>query len=557
MSNLTDRIDKEIEINNTHINNFVLETTDGTKRIKMQFHKNAVNERNKYVDKEIEKFRDYEKIIYKELKKRSAALIPTNREDLYEKRQHEMIDLEELVILNSKNINSSYKLKLDFLIAKINENTSLDELNDILTKFVENFEAMGVKLEIIEFKISPFTEKYMKVFLDNYKNNSLDAKLENIFQEIYFECPEIIEHLKLNLVCIIKKYKKELDKEVMVKLDNYLIKKNLDKNKLLDLYLAKRVAIDDLTSKNDYVHLNTFLDKKKNILEYLDKAVVRMENFNHFAVNNDYDNLDNVSKEKYDEAIGELFHVLEELKEYYRYEEIIKDLIAKFRERKNFLNNYKTKEKEIAKEEKQRTTLYKKYLRAMGIGFLAKEDKDKIKVYKLQINEQIKKLIALYDELADLKIYVDLNSLNDASSIYNLFTVSLVNFSYLQKLFFKNFGEDEGYNLEEEFLRYFRFLYNPYNDFLRKINGLTEFDIASIIADKYKLLGLNIKKEEISKDTIGQTFEIVSFIKLVFDLNDCKLSINNINFIYNFKSLNPDFEVNEDEELLLEDNEIL
>ncbi len=557
MSNLLEVIKKEVDINTNHITNYPLETEEGTKKVKLNFHKNAVIERNKYVTKEIDEFSNYKKKIYLELKRRVDKLLPKQKDEVLAKKKAEMEALEELVILNSDYYTSSYKLKLDFLLYEINDEISLNKLNSLLVKFFKIFEDMNKALTIDDFNYSLFASKYMQVFLENYKNNDLDEKTNDIFQEIYFECPDIIEHLKMNLMAIIKKYLKELNASVTLKLDNYLISKNIEKTKIKDLYLTKRTSLEDLLLKDEYNNLNAFLEKKKNIIEYLDGAAIRTDNFNHFAINNDFGSLDRVGKEKYEEAVIELYHVLIELQEYYRYEEIIKDLIAKFKERTTSIVNYKNKEKEINKEEKVREGLLKKYLRATGVGFLAKEDPEKIKLYKLQLNAQIKKLRDLYEELNDLRIYVDLDNLNDASSIYCLYTASLLNFTYLKKQFIKMAEEnkDESFDVEAEFLRYFRFLYSPYNEFLQKINGLTDYDIADIIADKYKLLGLNITKEDVQKDTIKQTFETVSFNKLVYDIEGSKLPIKDMHFIFNFKAITPDFDVSED--IILDDQEIL
>ena len=61
------KIKKEIEINENHINSFPLETETGTKKMKEKFHKQAVQERNAYIEKELTKFKEYQKEAYKEL----------------------------------------------------------------------------------------------------------------------------------------------------------------------------------------------------------------------------------------------------------------------------------------------------------------------------------------------------------------------------------------------------------------------------------------------------------------------------------------------------------
>ena len=45
---------EQIEIDKTHINDFPLETEEGTKRAKEKFYEKAVTERNQYVEKQIQ-----------------------------------------------------------------------------------------------------------------------------------------------------------------------------------------------------------------------------------------------------------------------------------------------------------------------------------------------------------------------------------------------------------------------------------------------------------------------------------------------------------------------
>ena len=60
MSNLDDHsVMKLIEIDKKHIENFVLETEEGTKRYREKFHLKAVCERNEYVHRQIDIFHKY------------------------------------------------------------------------------------------------------------------------------------------------------------------------------------------------------------------------------------------------------------------------------------------------------------------------------------------------------------------------------------------------------------------------------------------------------------------------------------------------------------------
>ena len=64
---------KEINVNKNHIDNFILETKEGTKRLKEKFHRNAVIERNNYINKENIKFKNYKVLIQNEKAKKNYA----------------------------------------------------------------------------------------------------------------------------------------------------------------------------------------------------------------------------------------------------------------------------------------------------------------------------------------------------------------------------------------------------------------------------------------------------------------------------------------------------
>jgi hypothetical protein len=155
----------------------------------------------------------------------------------------------------------------------------------------------------------------------------------------------------------------------------------------------------------------------------------------------------------------------------------------------------------------------------------------------MKMNEQINNLNKLYGELKDLEVYSVIDKLSEACSIYDLFAKSFLCYDYLEKMFIDNLSEDEAFHLDGEFKRYFMFLYNPSNEFLRKINAVVDYDISTIIADKYKLLGLNITAEELISDNIDVIREVVNYIRFVYNVEDSNISFIDIDFMCKFSNL--------------------
>ena len=145
----------------------------------------------------------------------------------------------------------------------------------------------------------------------------------------------------------------------------------------------------------------------------------------------------------------------------------------------------------------------------------------------LKMNEEIKKLNLLYEELDDLEITYYLSELSEAASIYDLFMVSLRSVSFLEKSFAAN-ENFEDLELKDIIENYFKFLFNPNNSILRKVNVFTDYDLVSIVAEKYRLLNLNVTKDMILPESIDSTLDSVAFINLIQNINKSNISLHDI-----------------------------
>ncbi len=519
---LKDKILSEIDIDKDYIEKFPLETDEGTKNIREKYHKKAIKDRNNYVNKEIDKFRDYGIQVYEEMQRRFKSLMPTDKSMVFEEGKAKLNDLEQLLVLSSDYLDSEYTLGFSSLLSKLKEGISLDELSSYLDDFFNKMKNINIELTIEDFKYSMFTELFMKSYFE--KSNTSE-----VFQQIFFECPDIILHLKMNLEFILAKYKKTIDTYVTNYRSEKLKAYGKDAKGIVLDYISTRNNNYEMKLKDELTNVNIFIEKKKNIIDYLDNAPLRVKNFNQLC--GDYNELNDNLKANFKKSIIELSNSIIELKEYYHYEFIIKDLVKKFNERSSFVTQYNTKLKEALKEEKNREKIYKDYLKSLGIGFLAKVNVEKQKLCKMKMNEQIKNLNNIYSEIKDLEIYSVIDKLSEACSIYDLFSKSFLCYDYLENTFTKNFSEDEEWDLDKEFRRYFKFLYNPSNEFLRKINAVVDYNISEIIAEKYKLLGLNITSEDLTSDNIDAIREVVNYIRFVYNVSDSNISFKDIDFM--------------------------
>lgn len=535
------KIDKEISINNDHINTFKLELESGTKKMKEKFHKNAVKERNEYVEEQIKKFDKYQVEVYRLLKLRVNSLLPSDKSNHYDSLKKNIEKEKQIIVFNNSDYSIDFKLGIFKLISSIdiNDDVSLNTINNTFLNIIKIFEDASIKLTISDFTYSMFTEKYMHVFLDNIeKNNRFEEVMKKCFDSIYWECPDIIKHLKLNFWSLLEKYEEKLKIYTDTVSYQLLQKTGYDKNSLIDKYLGNVNKYNLEVSRDEFYNLDSFLSKKKNVLDYLDDSATRVKNLDQFVIDGEFKDIEDSSK-FYDNMV-ELAHTLSVLKLYYRYEFIIKDIQEKYSKKDANKSVFSNKLKEVNTEEGKRKKIYNDYLKACGKNLFHKVNEEKIKSNKLAINEEILKLDTLYNELHDLEIVELINKkVNSTDSLYDLFSLSYESYYYLEKMFNEHFKDSDDYSFEEELNKYFDFIYSPYNDFLKKINGFSMVDVSSVITDKYRLLGINVTNDNISVDNLDSFMDSVNYVKFIDDILKGDLSFDDINVIVKFREFEP------------------
>lgn len=535
------KIDKEISINSEHINTFKLELESGTKKMKEKFHKSAVKERNKYVEEQIKKFDKYQVEVYRLLKLRVNSLLPSDKSNHYDSLKKNIEKEKQIIVFNNSDYSIDFKLGIFKLISSIdiNDDVSLNTINNTFLNIIKIFEDASIKLTISDFTYSMFTEKYMHVFLDNIeKNNRFEEVMKKCFDSIYWECPDIIKHLKLNFWSLLEKYEEKLKIYTDTVSYQLLQKTGYDKNSLIDKYLGNVNKYNLEVSRDEFYNLDSFLSKKKNVLDYLDGSATRVKNLDQFVIDGEFKDIEDSSK-FYDNMV-ELAHTLSVLKLYYRYEFIIKDIQDKYSKKDANKSVFSNKLKEVNTEEGKRKKIYNDYLKACGKNLFHKVNEEKIKSNKLAINEEILKLDTLYNELHDLEIVELINKkVNSTDSLYDLFSLSYESYYYLEKMFNEHFKDSDDYSFEEELNKYFDFIYSPYNDFLKKINGFSMVDVSSVITDKYRLLGINVTNDNISVDNLDSFMDSVNYVKFIDDILKGDLSFDDINVIVKFREFEP------------------
>ena len=522
-------IKKAIEIGTGHIDNFQLESEEGTKRTKAKFRTVAIGQRNNYVKKQMEDFSDLKLKLLDEIKSRYERLMPEDKTATFNSMESNVKALFELVNLNSC-MSDSFKLGLDYSLAKISNDTSLEEFNAILNDFITKFREFGIELTINDFKYTMFTEEYMNAF---FKNSSFD-ELREVFEHIYFKCPDIKLQMKMNLSFIISKYSNKLSSIVKKKIENKYTELGTNKDNYMETYLNKRIEFGTMESQDEFLNTKMFLDSKYKIDDFLDSSPTKYKDYELF-IEGPFDGFDSIVKDRYNNSLLDLYLTVGELKKYYTYEFIIKDLLERYKNKETAKNDIAAKKKEIDKVEKERIKYYHDYLKASGVGLFAIKSESKKNDAMLKINECVKTLNQLNEEYKDLTLTNNLNTLNESCTIYDLFLISLTSFTFLEKCFV---GKEEFVGELSDIINdYLRFIYNPVNAFIRKVNALVDFNISNIVTDKYKILDLTLTDTMLTTDGIDATIDSLRTINLIQNVDKSNITFDDIKVLYDMNQI--------------------
>lgn len=439
---------------------------------------------NKVVDL-LNETKNNKEIVISEIKKR--------------KKRYESLQLEPRINELNKKINllkvklsivnpysSSYeKSGLDKILYELNHfyENDLNKINKDIKKAINIFNTIGINLNEQDFKYSYYCNKYMEKFLNNEEN------LKENFEKIYWNCPEIIVHITLNFKCLYYKNQKKFDIFYQNEQEKY---KNV-KEEYDELYEERKKLINI----SAFLLQESFLIDKRNINDYLIDKVKKS-----------YKTV--TSKEKIEKKeIIKLYNNIVEYKTYLDYEYIIEDLKNLYKDKEKYKNIYINKKKEIDKIENK---LFK------NVKNVEKKNK-KFEIINSLINTEIKNLKEKYEELEQNYFLEQIMKLDESTTIYDLFVLSISNYNYLIKK----------ENLDINKLN--NFITSPRINILKTILINEEKDISMLILDRYNILGLELKKEQLSKDNLDNLIKNIETILINIEMEELNISVNRIKFI--------------------------
>ncbi len=398
--------------------------------------------------------------------------------------------------------NSAYeKLGFDKILYQLNHfyKFDLDEANSNIIKCVNLFKMVGINLTPSDFNYSSYVNNYMREIL----NNSSDIeKIKESFEKNYWQSPNLLVHIELNMKYLYYKNQNIFEKYVSVK----KIGVSRKYNNILETYKNFKYTYDNNLSHNLSLGLNKFLSKELNISDYSDSKIEKVYSF----FKPDYTKEDNISEE-----INKLYYSTLEYKNYKYFEYLIEDMKEQFNNKQDQKKIIKNLLKSINKKEK----LVHKYTNKTN-----KKERINTKILLL-----LQELEDLYEELNEANFKdVIFKNLNENSSVKDALSIACSYYFYIRKCM-KKAGKELLCDEEQELLK--EFLMSPYNNLIMNIAITENQDLALIISDKYLLSKLNITKDSLLDENIME--EIINNAKkiMVYDNIVSKLTYDKIKFL--------------------------
>ena len=497
---------------------------------------------NQTLEDIIDTYEDYKSNIKNYLIAKARKLDIEEEKQNIERLKSKIVDLEHLKFLLNPSNTYFEKMGFDSLLYKINNfNTfNFDSLNEIINEFLDKFELVGISLKANDFDYTCYVHEYMASFLDvRYHITKNYNKVSEIFEQIYWVNPELINHIELNFRRLIKNNEKKFENYIVSLQKDVMNKNNISDyasclEKLQSAYVDLNLAdIESISEIIDGAKKGTI-----NVEQYFEDNKARTSAFTSL-ISESIDitipkEMDKVCKslDKLRLNIGEYQNYLEfkPLFDYFKDEFI--NLIPKGDEKDNkTVKESKKIEDEIEKKETELNKLNKKIFGGRPGLFEFKNDIDlnRIKRESVYMANELYQLHKKHDtELFKDKIMEVLSQTMSISDLLNLY----YSYDYFKKITLQNVFNLKSYDSVVKYSDNFDlFAMNPTNIITLGVPVFNEINIPEIIANKYRLNNIKIIEDDLSEDNLSSMVNKILLILRVNNINNSDISIEELWFL--------------------------
>ena len=445
-------------------------------------------------------------IVWRSIEKRYAKLTSFSDNEKLEELKNEIEKLGNVELLNELNTPFE-KLGFDRIDHNLSQfyEANLELLNENIKSFIDKFKTMGIELSEEDFKYSGFVHQYMTTFFEAYQeNNFTSEKLKKKFEDVYWKCTDLVTHIEMNMRYLYEFHSKEIEGYLDEKNQSFLSNHGLDKNQLVKKYFDLNEDLIEAKNIDPKTIMQRFVDGKLKIKDFNDKS---MQVLYDKLYQNDYYKLPEKEQDEVNRNFAKLLNTLREYDTYNHYKYIIADLKEKAKNKDSFKGLYEQKRKELKKKQVDLLHDNEKYRKSlkrvnMPIYKLSRKKMERrIYDYPVAANLRIKEIKQLYDEVDEELVNTKIvEFVDDTCSIKYIFKIANSFYNYTYKLVKKHFEDDPDVDTDEEIERLQAFIDQPYKVMLNNIKSIEEPDITSIISNRYKVLNINLEKEDLEEN---------------------------------------------------------
>lgn len=480
-----------------------------------------------------EEYQRYLDNIILEIKRRVNKINSIEINPEIEKAENNVKVLETVDLFGDSN-TSYEKMKLDeiiFVLRRFYKN-NLEQVNNDIQECVKKFEEIGINLAPSDFNYSPFVREYMDKFFIAYEQNDVNSSImKNTFEKIYWECPDIIIHIELNIRYLYLKNQKEIDKYFSNQNKELFKRIKITDKDFLSKFEELRKEVIDLKEKDKKIWFDKFVNKELDLKNYSKENIQKQ--YDRLLVKQ-YDEYSVGEYKEIKENIFKLSKSLYEYKNYLNYKYIIDKVIKIYNEKEKYKDIYGKQLKEIQKLEAKLFKTNQKYK-------TVEKKKDKI-LYRRKSREQLKQLTSdINSQVLEIKkLYRQMDSdkakdkiastLTDNSSLYDAIFIAAAYYTFLVETIIEEFEDVTDEEISEAIVKIRDFITNPYLIILKNISIKEDKDIALMIKDKYNLNNINITKDELNEDDVDMLIENVSCVVNSCNIEKSELNLDDIQY---------------------------
>lgn len=485
-----------------------------------------------------EKYNETYKDITQEMTSRYDEINKVEENPEIGKIEDEIQRIEDNITIN--HMATSYeRMELDRLIFSINGfyKKQLNVVNQDIYMVLKKFESVGIQLTAKDFDYSEYAHEYMKVFIEeSKKGNVYTERIKDTFERLYIKCSELIMHISLNIRSLYHRNEKNIDKFYSMKKEQTLAEMETTEEQIVEKCEAMKARVNSLKEKDDRIILNKFLSTELIINDY------KKENIS--ALINKMQTPGRKDDEEFYSNIKKLLNNLKEYQIYTEFKFLVNDIISMYKKNEKNKDNkekpkklpYEERIEEIAKAEKKLYQLNSSINKTGSVlFFMSKKPKTEA---ILERNNQILVIKDLYRKLDDDMINRAIKTkITETTTILETLVFATSYYNFIARKIIKQFPEITEDEINKMVIRLKQSINEPNFSVINNMNITEVKDMAIIIKDKYKLMGLNVNKEDFEEGSVESLNAVVKTLTVFNNIKNSNLTIEDLDFMCKSKEI--------------------